>query len=119
MRPSISSVRVSRYRLAIAVVVTVAMAAMLAVSDDFFVGGLLVTVFGSAFLFANALDAVREHPLYHVANAAWVGLFALLWYFTVSRGNPVVLGAVALAAVGVVVELYNYRRGTSYLRIDF
>lgn len=47
-----------------------------------------------------------------------MGRFALLWYLTVSPGNWAVVAFAALAAVGVLVEPYNYRRGTSNLRFD-
>ena len=79
----------------------------------------------AAFFGASAFPAVRAHPAYSLLNAGYVTALFGLWYLVI-RASPGV-GAVAIDAVGVftvlaagglLVELYNYRQGTSYLRLE-
>ncbi|WP_227773549.1 hypothetical protein [Haladaptatus pallidirubidus] len=68
---------------------------------------------------ANCVGAVREHALYHAVNTLLVAVLFSFSYLT--RRSPVAFPFVlaALFVLGFGVELYNYRHGTSYLRIDF
>lgn len=75
-------------------------------------------LFGVYFV-AIAFDSVRAHPAYHLVSVTWtVVMFALL-YLGPSENSPFFLALAALTALGALVEAYNYRHGTSYLRIDW
>jgi hypothetical protein len=80
---------------------------------------LVMAVLVTGYLLASAFDRVRDHPLFDVANAVWLTVLFTLWYASTGFQNVIILAFVVLAAVGVVVEAYNYRNDTSYLRIDF
>jgi hypothetical protein len=79
----------------------------------------------AAFFAASAFPTIRAHPAYTLLNAGYVAALFTLWYLVV-RASPGVgsvavdaIGAFAvLAAGGLLVELYNYRHGTSYLRLE-
>ena len=71
----------------------------------------------AAFLGASAFPGVRAHRAYSLLNAGYVAALFSLWYLAV-RSSPGV-GAMAVDAIGVfavlaagglVVELYSYRR---------
>ena len=79
----------------------------------------------AAFFAVSAFPTVRAHPAYSLLNAGYVTALFTLW-FLVIRSSPGV-GTVAvdfigvftvLAAGGLLVELYNYRHDTSYLRLE-
>jgi hypothetical protein len=111
--------RVSVYRVAVLVAFLAVVAVAVFFSDEplaptFIAMSVLVAVY----LFASALDRVREHPLFNVANAAWLTVVFALWYLSTDE-SVFVLAFVVLAAVGTLVEAYNYRNDTSYLRINF
>lgn len=78
-----------------------------------------VALFGLAVVYfvALAFDAVREHPLFHVGQAAW--FVALLSIPVLGGHDPglVPLSLFALAVGALLVECYNYWQGTSYLRL--
>lgn len=109
---------VSRYRAAVALLFTVA--AFLYVA---FVPipplVVVVAVIGVAYSVASAFDGVRSHSLYNLASAAFAALLFGLWYVASNDDGLPLLALTVLAAFGVVVEAYNYRRGTSHLRVDF
>ena len=77
-----------------------------------------MAVLVAVYLLVSAFDRVRDHPLFNVANAAWLTVVFALWYVSTDE-SVFVLAFVVLAAVGTLVEAYNYRNDTSYLRIDF
>lgn len=111
--------RVSVYRVAVLVAFLAVVAVAVFFSDEpleptFVAMAILVTVY----LLASAFDSVRDHPLFNVANAAWLTIVFALWYVS-TDGSIVVLAFVVLAGIGTLVEAYNYRNDTSYLRIDF
>ena len=79
----------------------------------------------ASFFAVSAFPTVRAHPAYSLLNAGYVTALFTLW-FLVIRSSPGV-GTVAvdfigvftvLAAGGLLVELYNYRHDTSYLRLE-
>lgn len=111
---------VSRYRAAVGAVALALLAAILAVSREPItpdVGAVFALAIG--YFVLVPFDRVREHPLFDVARAAWLVLVFGLWY-VVGEDSGVVLAAfVVLALVGLAVEIYNYRHGTSYLRFEW
>lgn len=111
--------RASVYRLVVLVVFLAVVGLAVSFSDEplepTFVA---MSVLVAAYLLASAFDSVRNHPLFNVANAAWLTVVFALWYVS-TDGSIVVLAFVVLSAAGTVVEAYNYRNDTSYLRIDF
>lgn len=86
----------------------------------------LAALFGLAtcYMAATTFDAVRDHPSFALASAAYgAALFGTL--AAASTGPGLTFGSTTLLAVltavcvvGAVVERYNYRNGTSYLRVD-
>ena len=79
----------------------------------------------AGFFGASAIPAVRAHHSYNLLNAGHVAALFALWFLVV-RSSPGIAPATAdaigvfaaLAAGGLLVELYNYRHGTSYLRLE-
>ncbi|GGC63480.1 hypothetical protein GCM10007209_26980 [Haloferax sulfurifontis] len=108
---------VSRWRLAVFAVVAVVLVALLSLTDEsvspaLAVMGLLTLVY----MFAGAVDAVREHPVFPLASAVYTTLLFAGGYASGALSN-LLWGVLAVpSALGVVVEAYNYRHGTSYLR---
>lgn len=78
---------------------------------------LLMFVLMTAFLVASAFDTVREHSLYTLVSALWTATLFAIWSVLESSLFAGVFAVIS--GVGVLVELYNYRHGTSYLRLDF
>ena len=76
-----------------------------------------MTLLGAAFFGLSAFPAVRADPAYDVLSTGYPAALFALWYLVV-RGGPgpsdaavTVVGAAAvLAAGGLLVELYGYRR---------
>jgi hypothetical protein len=119
MSPSTRFGRLSPYRLVVLLGFLAVFGVGITFTDEplsptVLVMGLLVTVY----LLVSAFDSVREHPLFDVANAAWLTVLFILWYVSTDE-SVVVLAFAVLAAFGTLVEAYNYRNDTSYLRIDF
>ena len=111
--------RASVYRLVVLAVFLAVVAVAVVFSDEplsptFIAMAVLVAVY----LLASAFTRVRDHPLFNVANAAWLTVVFALWYVSTDE-SVFVLVFVVLAAIGTIVEAYNYRNDTSYLRIDF
>jgi hypothetical protein len=75
-------------------------------------------VLTAAFMSASAFDSVRAHPLYGLSSAVFSALVCGL-ASALTGGDVFLLIVTGLALLGVVVELYNYRHGTSSLRLDF
>ncbi|RYJ15114.1 hypothetical protein ELS19_14955 [Halogeometricum borinquense] len=116
--PSTVADRISLPRLVIFVVLGVIAAAFVVTTDRAItVEYVSLTVLVAIFFGASIFDAVREHPLFNLASAVYTALlFGLL---TIIWGPSVfILALTGLAVVGVAVELYNYRHGTSYLRVE-
>ncbi|EMA05228.1 phosphatidate cytidylyltransferase (plasmid) [Haloferax mediterranei ATCC 33500] len=67
---------------------------------------------------ASVFDDVREHPVYNLAAAVCTVLLFGGIYLIESYQGVIFLALTVLSVFGVVVETYNYRYGTSYLRID-
>lgn len=61
-------------------------------------------------------DGVREHPAFPVVQGAFLTVLFGIAYLT--NGHVVVAGFAALSGVGFLVERYNYRFGTSHIRLD-
>lgn len=111
---------VSPYRLALAVAFGLVAVAVVVLTNDPLTRPFVAmfVVLGELSLLASSFDVVRAHPLYDVGHAVSLTALFVLWYVAADR-SPVLAGLAVLAAAGVVVEAYNYRHGTSYLRIDF
>lgn len=112
--------RASVYRLVVLAVFLAVVGVAVAFSDaplePTFVA---MSVLVAAYLLASAFDSVRDHPLFNVANAAWLTVVFALWYASTGFESVPILVLAVLAAAGTVVEAYNYRNDTSYLRLDF
>ncbi|MFB6122048.1 MAG: phosphatidate cytidylyltransferase [Haloferacaceae archaeon] len=120
MQPSTSlRSRVSGFRLAVAVAVVVAVVAVVWAFDQptppFLVAMVALT---AVYLVGSSVDAVRASPRYHLASACYTALLLGVWYVATGADSPFLLGLTILSLVGVAVEAYNYRHGTSHLRID-
>lgn len=76
-----------------------------------------MALLGAVFFGLSAFPTVRADPAYDVLSTGYLAALFALWYLVV-RGGPVpsdamvtVVGAAAvLAAGGLLVELYGYRR---------
>ncbi|WEL27736.1 phosphatidate cytidylyltransferase [Haloferax volcanii] len=77
--------------------------------------GLLTLVY----MAAGAVDTVREHPAFPLASAVYTTFLFAGGYVSGALSNLLWAVLAVLSAFGVVVEAYNYRHGTSYLRLDF
>lgn len=110
--------RVSPYRIGAFLIVAALLAALVLVFDQpLTVEFGVLTVLLLGFMAASVFDAVRSHPLYTLASTVETALvFGVL--YAGGAGGPFFLALACLAFVGAAVELYNYRNGTEYLRID-
>ncbi|RDI70679.1 hypothetical protein [Halopelagius longus] len=109
---------ISRYRAVVAALFTVAASLYVAfVSIPPLV--VIVAVIAVVYSVASAFDTVRTHPLYNLASAVFAALLFGLWYVASNTDGLFLLALTVLSAFGVAVEAYNYRHGTSYLRLDF
>ncbi|ELZ94507.1 hypothetical protein C440_10023 [Haloferax mucosum ATCC BAA-1512] len=79
---------------------------------------LSVAVLTFFYLGASVFRPVLKHPLYNVVSAVYTTLLFAGMYFVGAYNEIVLLVLTVLAALGVGVEVYNYRHGTSYLRLD-
>jgi hypothetical protein len=109
--------RVSPSRVGVLLVVAALLATLVFVFDrpltaEFVALAALILGFTAA----SAFDAVRSHPLYALASAVETTLLFGVLY--VGVGSSFFLALACLALVGVAVELYNYRNGTSHLRFE-
>lgn len=70
---------------------------------------------GVAFFGLSAVPRVREHDAYNALGAAFATAVCTVTYL----GSGVLfVGILAVgSAVGTLVELYNWRAGTTYLRL--
>lgn len=68
---------------------------------------------------ATAINWIREHPAFHLVSTAWTAVMFVLLYLGPVENSPFFLALAALTGAGVLVEAYNYRHGTSHLRIDW
>ncbi|SFG10111.1 hypothetical protein SAMN04488063_1421 [Halopelagius inordinatus] len=109
---------ISRYRAVVAAVFTALVVLWVAFVPLSPVAVALAAV-SVVYFVANAFDSVRSHPLYDLASAAFVALLFALWYSISDADSAFLAALTVLAALGVVVEAYNYRHGTSHLRFDF
>ncbi|MFK8214003.1 phosphatidate cytidylyltransferase [Haloferax volcanii] len=111
---------VSRWRVAVFAVITVVLAGLFSLTDEpvspaLAAMGLLTLVY----IASTAVDAVREHPGFPLASAVYTTLLFAAGYASGALSNLLWGVLAVLSALGVVVEAYNYRHGTSYLRLDF
>lgn len=72
-----------------------------------------------AYFVAMAFDSVRAHPAYHLVSVAWMVVMFVLLSLGPGENSPFFLALATLTALGALVEAYNYRHGTSHLRIDW
>lgn len=70
---------------------------------------------GTAFFAVSAVPRVREHGAYNALGAAFATVVCTVAY--VGSGTLFVGILAVFSAVGTVVELYNWRAGTTYLRL--
>lgn len=119
MPSTLNSERLHHGRAVLAVAFAVVAVASITVSDRALTP-LYVAVFVLVvgFLTVSSFRTVTDHPLYPVANTVWLTVVFALWSLTTER-SPFVAGLTALVALGAAVELYNYWRGTAYLRTDW
>nr|WP_241429833.1 phosphatidate cytidylyltransferase [Haloferax larsenii] len=80
---------------------------------------LSVAVLTFVFLGASAFKPVVTHPLYNLVSAVYTMLLFAGMYFGGAYNDVVLLVLTVLSTLGVGVEVYNYRHGTSYLRLDY
>ena len=114
--PSTLRYRVSASRLAVFLALAAVLAALVGLANEpLTVEFVAMAVVVLGFFAASVFDAVREHPLYELASAVHTAVVFVLLYVALYEG-VFLLALAGLAAVGVGVELYNLRHGTSYLR---
>ncbi|MWG35557.1 phosphatidate cytidylyltransferase [Halomarina oriensis] len=116
--------RISPVHGGLALVFCLGAVSLLSVTDSPTPVLVALVVLSVGFMLTGVFDTVREHPLYDLASAAHaVVVFGLL--FVASGYDPSFAAFGPLSAVFAVlsvlafaVECYNYRNGTSYLRVD-
>jgi hypothetical protein len=114
--PSTHRDRVSASRLAVFLALAAVLAALVGLANEpLTVEFVAMAVVVLGFFAASVFDAVREHPLYELASAVHTAVVFVLLYVALYEG-VFLLALAGLAVVGVGVELYNLRHGTSYLR---
>ncbi|GAB7014016.1 hypothetical protein [Halolamina salina] len=74
-----------------------------------------LVVIGAAFFGLSAVPRVREHEAYNALGAAFAAAVCTVAY--VGSGVLFVGILAVFSAVGTLVELYNWRAGTTYLRL--
>ena len=70
---------------------------------------------GTAFFAVSAVPRVREHEAYNALGAAFAAVVCTVGY--VGSGALFVGILAVFSAVGTLVELYNWRAGTEYMRL--
>ena len=70
---------------------------------------------GAVFFAASAVPRVREHGAYNAIGAAFAAAVCTVAY--VGSGALFVGILAVFSAVGTLVELYNWRAGTEYMRL--
>jgi len=70
---------------------------------------------GTVFFAVSAVPAVREHGAYNALGAAFAAAVCTVGY--VGSGALFVGVLAVFSAVGTLVELYNWRAGTEYMRL--
>lgn len=114
--PSTLRDRVNASRLAVFLALAAVLAALVGLANEpLTVEFVAMAVVVLGFFAASVFDAVREHPLYELASAVHTAVVFVLLYVALYEG-VFLLALAGLAVVGVGVELYNLRHGTSYLR---
>ncbi|MFC4450250.1 hypothetical protein [Halorussus aquaticus] len=103
-------------RLSVAVVLAALLVAA-AIDGDLRPSSLVLVATGVVFFVASAFRRVRHHAAWNVTENAVLLVWGLALYL--GDSDPSVLGLLLVAAglLGVVVESYNYRHGTTYGRI--
>lgn len=110
---------VSAYRAVVAAAMGLLVASFALFLDDAVTPTLAaIYVLLVGYFVATAFDWIREHPAFRLASTAWTAVMFVLLSLG-PENSPFFLALAALTALGVLVEAYNYRRGTSYLRIDW
>lgn len=70
---------------------------------------------GVAFFGVSAVPRVRQHGAYNAVGAGFASLVCLVAYV---GSGAVFVGILAVfSVVGTLIELYNWRAGTTYLRL--
>jgi len=70
---------------------------------------------GIAFFGLSAIPRVREHGAYNALGATFAAAVCLVAYLA---SGALFVGVLAVfSAVGALVELYNWRAGTTFLRL--
>lgn len=113
--PSTLRDRVSASRLAVFLALAAVLAALVGLANEPLTVEFVAMAVVLGFFAASVFDAVREHPLYELASAVHTAVVFVLLYVALYEG-VFLLALAGLAVVGVGVELYNLRNGTSYLR---
>ncbi|QKY21157.1 phosphatidate cytidylyltransferase [Halolamina sp. CBA1230] len=70
---------------------------------------------GTVFFAVSAVPRVREHEAYNALGAAFAAAVCTVGY--VGSGTLLVGILAVFSAVGTLVELYNWRAGTEYMRL--
>ena len=71
-----------------------------------------------AFLLVTAYEPIREDDRYHLGTTVVVTALFGIWWLAAEQPARFPAVITGLGAIGVLVELYNLRAGTSYLRFD-
>lgn len=74
-----------------------------------------LVVLGVVFFGLSALPSVREHDAYNAIGAAFAAIVCTVAY--VGSGVLFIGILAVVSVVGTLVELYNWRAGTTYLRL--
>jgi len=74
-----------------------------------------LVVLGVTFFALSAIPRVRNHGAYNAVGAGFATAVCLVAY--VASGALFVGILAVFSAVGTLVELYNWRAGTAYLRL--
>ena len=70
------------------------------------------------FCVGSTFNVVRAHSLYHLLSAIYTVVVFGGLYLSTGSDSVGLLAVMGFALLGVAVETYNYRNGTSYLRFD-
>lgn len=118
-RPALRD-RISVYRGSVAVVFLFGAIALVLVLDGPMQWSIVLLCGAVAvFLLASAVNRVRAHRLYDLVSAVFTLCLIAALFVSTGSDSAFLLTLAGLALLGVAVETYNYRNGTSYLRIDF
>lgn len=110
--------RIHEPSLLLALVLVVLVGVAFVVSDEaiapLYAASLVIAI---GFLLGSAYEPVRNDDRYHVGKTLVVTVLFGIWWLDATK--PAIFPAVltVAGALGILVELYNLRAGTTYLRV--